>query len=110
MTNFPPELEALPKFWGDEDAKVYDITALKAENGWQILFSNYEAGFSLDEHAHESENLGVVLEGELQFTLNGETKSYGPGEWYRVPKGAPHRASYPVATRSIDILMLTEAT
>lgn len=110
MTDFPEELKALPKFWGAEDARVYDITGVKAESGWQILFSNYDAGFSLEEHTHESENLGVILDGELRFTLNGETKAYGPGEWYRVPKGAPHSASYPVATRSIDILMLTEDT
>ena len=68
MTDFPDELKALPKFRGAEDAKVYDITGLKAENGWQILFSNYDAGFALDEHTHDSENLGIVLEGELHFT------------------------------------------
>ena len=61
MTDFPDELKALPKFWGAEDAKVYDITGVKAENGWQILFSNYDAGFALGEHTHETENLGVVL-------------------------------------------------
>lgn len=110
MTDFPEELKSLSKFWGDEGAKVTDITGVKAENGWQILFSNYAAGFTLDEHTHESENLGVVLEGELHFTLNGQTKSYGPGEWYRVPKGALHSSTYPLATRSIDILMFTNDT
>ena len=105
MTDYPDEIKDLPNFWGDEDAQVSNITGLKAENGWQILFSNYDAGFALGEHTHDTENLGVVLEGELHFTLNGETKSYGPGDWYRVPAGAPHAASYPVASRSIDILM-----
>ena len=36
MTDFPEELKALSKFWGAEDAKVYDITGVKSENGWQM--------------------------------------------------------------------------
>lgn len=42
ISAFPDELKALPKFYGAEDAMIYDITDLKGENGWKILFSNYD--------------------------------------------------------------------
>lgn len=42
------------------------------------------------EHAHENEQLGLVLAGSLVFTIGGEPRELGPGDAYRIPANTPH--------------------
>src|SRR5262245_13513422 len=42
------------------------------------------------EHQHANEQLGLVLEGTVRFTLGDETKELGPGGIWRIPSGVPH--------------------
>ena len=42
------------------------------------------------EHRHENEQLGMVIEGSLEFRIEGETKRLGPGETWRIPSDVPH--------------------
>ncbi|MDX2223396.1 MAG: cupin domain-containing protein [Rhodospirillaceae bacterium] len=101
LKRYPIEIAQLPKYWGEH----LDITGLKCTNGWQLLFSQYKPGFKLGDHTHETENLGVVLDGEFHMTIGGRTHVYKPGDWYRVPANTVHSAYYPVASRAIDIWM-----
>lgn len=41
-------------------------------------------------HHHPHEQMGVLLEGELTFTIGGETKRLSPGEMWRISGGVPH--------------------
>lgn len=43
-------------------------------------------------HHHPHEQLGTVLEGELELTIGDQTKRIGPGEYYLIPGNTPHRA------------------
>jgi quercetin dioxygenase-like cupin family protein len=43
------------------------------------------------EHSHPHEQVGMVLAGRLVFTIDGETKTLGPGEVYRIPGGVKHK-------------------
>ncbi len=43
------------------------------------------------EHSHPHEQVGMVLQGRLVFTIGGETKTLGPGEMYRIPGGVRHK-------------------
>ncbi len=42
-------------------------------------------------HSHPHEQLGVLLEGELTFTIGDEERQLGPGDMWRIPGwgGAP---------------------
>ena len=42
------------------------------------------------EHRHEAEQLGMVISGDVQFTLDGETRHLGPGGTWRILSNRPH--------------------
>ncbi len=42
------------------------------------------------EHAHVNEQMGLVIEGDLIFTIGGETRTLKPGDMFRIPGGVPH--------------------
>ena len=42
------------------------------------------------EHSHENEQLGVLIQGEMTFTVNGETRTLKPGGTWRIERHAPH--------------------
>jgi quercetin dioxygenase-like cupin family protein len=41
-------------------------------------------------HQHPHEQYGFVLEGQVDFTIGGETRRLGPGEYYAIPGGTSH--------------------
>ena len=45
---------------------------------------------TLAVHDHPHEQLGVLLEGAIDVTVGGETRSLGPGDAYVVPPHVPH--------------------
>ncbi len=55
-------------------------------------------------HAHSEEQIGLVLEGEYEFELNGVRKMIGKGDVYIVPPNVPHAAiTYDKACLALDI-------
>ena len=42
------------------------------------------------EHRHEAEQLGMVITGEMHFTVDGETRVLGPGATWRILSNRPH--------------------
>lgn len=63
-----------------------------------------EPDMPLPEHSHPHEQIGMILEGSLEFTLAGETKTLGKGELFIAPGGAPHSArTGPEGARVIDV-------
>jgi len=51
-----------------------------------------EEGAVLPEHNHIHEQWTHVIEGELEFTMNGETKLLTPGMVAHMPSNVPHSA------------------
>jgi len=49
-------------------------------------------GAVVPEHRHEHEQLGMVVEGKMTFTIDGRTRELGPGGTWRIPSNAPHDA------------------
>jgi len=44
------------------------------------------------EHRHDNEQIGLVLRGQMTFTVDGETRTLGVGGTWRIPSGRPHDA------------------
>ena len=44
------------------------------------------------EHRHENEQMGMVITGTMTFTVDGETRTLGPGGTWRIPPNRPHHA------------------
>jgi quercetin dioxygenase-like cupin family protein len=74
--------------------------------GDNILISMLEMGPHGDVpfHSHPHEQAGVVIEGELELTIDGETRLLHPGEVFVIPGGVEHRArTYDKPAKAIDI-------
>ena len=56
----------------------------------QFSLVDIPAGGVVSEHSHVNEQMGLVLEGEMDFTIGGETKRLRPGDVFRIPGGVPH--------------------
>ena len=57
----------------------------------QILFMSFENDVEVPEHSHEAQ-WGVVLDGETELTINGNTNTFTKGDTYFIPKDIKHSA------------------
>lgn len=69
---FPRLITELPEFEGPFDA--YRLAAEDCD----VLFASYPAGTVIDDHAHETHNVGVIVSGELVLTVGGQQTRHGP--------------------------------
>ena len=66
---------------------------INAVGGEQVLVCRvkYNAGFGVGTHAHEhTEQVMIVSDGELELTVEGETRVLRPGDWAVIGKGVEH--------------------
>ena len=96
MPHFPTLLRSLPKFDGPFDA--YKLEA----KGCDVLFASYPANTTIPSHTHETNNIGVITQGELVLTMNGEEQRFGVGAWYHVRANVPHSARFDLPTSEIE--------
>jgi unsaturated pyranuronate lyase len=55
-------------------------------------------------HQHEAEQLGMVIEGTVAFTLGDESRTLGPGGTWRIPSNVPHQVTAgPEGATVIDV-------
>ena len=94
--HFPELLRSLPKFEGP-----FDAFKLKASN-CDVLFASYPKGTVIPPHSHDTENVGVITQGELILNMNGTQTRYRAGDWYHVPAKAMHAARFEVETSEIE--------
>ena len=73
-------------------------------NGNDILIVRVEGEFTWHSHP-DTDDLFLVLAGELDIELRNRTVTLGPGELFVVPKGVEHR---PAARRGEVKMMLIE--
>ncbi|MFN8224812.1 MAG: cupin domain-containing protein [Gaiellales bacterium] len=78
-------------------------------NGWLLhgpeavaMFYELPDGADLPEHVHGAQ-WGVVLAGQVDFTIGGETTTFRPGDTYAIEPGVPHSAHMYPGTVGIDV-------
>jgi quercetin dioxygenase-like cupin family protein len=55
-------------------------------------------------HQHPHEQMGMLLEGELTFTIGGQTQRLSPGAMWRIPGDVPHTCTAgPQGAKAIDV-------
>ena len=74
---------------------------LQAEN-MQVAFVAFDEDVDAPEESHPAQWV-VVLEGEVELTIEGETAVYRRGDTYFVPAGVPHAARIKKGSRLIDL-------
>jgi quercetin dioxygenase-like cupin family protein len=96
MAHFPERLRALPPFEGPFDA--FKLEAKECD----VLFASYPKGTVIKAHHHDTENVGVITQGELILVVDGKETRHGPGDWYHVRAGQQHAARFEVETSEIE--------
>lgn len=72
--------------------RIFDGVNGRVIRGEELTLAVVELdpGAIVPEHRHDNEQLGLVLEGTVTFTLGDETKELGPGGIWRIPGGVAH--------------------
>ena len=68
----------------------------------QVVFMSFENYVEVPEHAHAAQ-WGVVLEGEIELTINDKKQMFKKGEIYFVPKDVRHSAKISAGYRDITL-------
>ena len=76
---------------GGQPARVAARLDAAATIGALAMFYEIPDGVEVPEHAHGAQ-WGVVLEGAVEFTIGGETRTYRRGDTYFVPDGGRRTA------------------
>ncbi|MGB0910328.1 MAG: cupin domain-containing protein [Nitrospirales bacterium] len=85
---FPKQIRNLPAFEGPFDA--FKLSA----QGCDVMFASYPAGTEIPLHKHETDNVGLITQGELILTIHGKTKRFAVGDWYHVSANSEHAAQF----------------
>ena len=73
----------------------------------QVVFFDIDPIGEIPPHSH-AEQWGIVVEGEVELTIGGETRRYHPGDSYYIPAGVVHSASFLSHVRAIDVFAESE--
>jgi len=72
--------------------------------GLMLSLVEFQPRAVVEEHSHPHEQLGMLLEGELDFTIGGQASKVGPGGMWRIPGGVKHKAvAGPQGARALDV-------
>jgi quercetin dioxygenase-like cupin family protein len=61
-----------------------------AGEAMMLSYVSFEPEAIVQPHSHSHEQMGLLLEGELSFTIDGETTLVTPGQMWRIPGGIEH--------------------
>lgn len=75
----------------------------------ELLLSRFEPGASSGEepYTHIGEEAGVVMAGQLELWIDGESFLLSEGDSFNFPSSAPHRYRNPGETESVVIWSIT---
>ena len=68
-----------------------DIFTFAGEN-MMLSLVEFEPGAVVEMHSHPHEQMGLLLEGELEFIIGDQRQVLKPGQMWRIPGGVEHKA------------------
>ena len=66
-------------------------------------FVDLDRDATVPPHAHPHEQVTIVVDGDLELTVGGETRVMRPGEVAVIPSGVRHAARGATACRVLDV-------
>jgi unsaturated pyranuronate lyase len=72
--------------------QIWQSVAVRTIDGDRLTLGVVEldAGALVPEHRHDHEQLGMVIQGSVEFRVGDETRQLGPGGTWRIPSQVPH--------------------
>jgi quercetin dioxygenase-like cupin family protein len=80
-----PELHATDMLPGIERRAVWLDKVM-------LTFFTFQPHAVVPEHAHENEQITVISNGAMEFTMGGETRTLRAGDGVRIPPNIKHSA------------------
>jgi quercetin dioxygenase-like cupin family protein len=96
---FPKIISKLPK----ADIPINGLSShILQGSDQQILFMEFEYDIEIPEHCHDAQ-WGVVLSGEIELTIDGQTRNYEKGDTYFIPANTMHSAKIKAGYKDITL-------
>jgi quercetin dioxygenase-like cupin family protein len=75
--------------------QIWESVAVRTVDGDRLTLGVVELDPNavVPEHRHDHEQLGMVLQGSLEFRVGGEKRTLGPGGTWRIPSNVPHEVN-----------------
>ena len=75
---------------------------LSQANDHQVVFMEFTEDVDVPQHSHGAQ-LEIVVDGEMELTTQGTTKTYRTGDWFYLDAGVMHGAQVKKGYRSIGV-------
>ena len=99
MAEFPEFISSLPEI----EVPLAGVRGrLLQGRDRQVVFFDIDPIGEIPPHSH-GEQWGIVVEGEMELTIGGETRRYRAGDSYHIPAGTVHGARFLTHFRAIDV-------
>jgi len=98
-TPYPEMIRTLPEV--DIQVKGVRGWLLQTEDK-QVVFFDMQPGCEVPPHSH-CDQWGLVVEGEMRLVIGGKSRAYRKGDWYFIPEGVVHSATFLTKVNAIDI-------
>ena len=99
--HFPEFIRAFPSIDVPFPEDVVQTAVVRSDDGL-VAFFTFLKDTVLPPHSHGAQ-WGTVVEGQIEFTIGGETKTYKAGDSYYIAAGVEHGALIKAGARVIDV-------
>jgi quercetin dioxygenase-like cupin family protein len=100
-------LDPFRTWTGREPWQIHEGVRLHAVGGEQVLLCRvvYEPGTTVDWHNHEhTEQVMLILDGEVEMTIEDKARTLGPGDVVVVNRGLRHTLHSPSGVTFVEAL------
>ena len=97
----PSFLDDLPELELPFPDTVVTTTVVRSDAAL-VVFFRFHQDVELPPHSHKGQ-WGMVIEGAVTLTMNGQTRTYGPGQSYDIRSGTEHAAKVTAGSVVIDM-------
>ncbi len=98
-TVYPDLIRNLPEV----DVPIEDVRGwMMSGDDRQVVFFDILPTAKVPPHSHCAQ-WGLMIEGEMDITIGGETRRVGKGDWYFIPEGVEHSAVFHSRVNVIDM-------
>ena len=76
------------------EKQVFDGVSIRTIHGEKLMLSYVylQPNSTVAEHSHHHEQMGMVLEGTFELTIDGESRTLKQGDTYLIPSHVKHSA------------------
>ena len=96
QSHFPDKIRELPIFKGRFDANKITTEDI------DVYFASYPQNTEIEPHEHDTDNHGVVTQGELILIIDRQEQRFYPGDWYHLKPNQIHAARFDKDTSIIE--------